>query len=640
MTVSKRKGACPRGTPPPSSLLAHYWSGASTARFAAAVVVILPLLQLLPLLAVGWLVGLAFRDLRRARKHRRPPPYNILPGILKDEAPADEADREGHNRWYHRRRRGQHRRLDAPAALVSDGGRSSGDPLEGATPTPAAVIGRGLPHRLSSITGNATMIRTPSQAKVKERRLSLWSGGSDEGRESRKSRGSGMQGRRSTVGKARDSVCNVSSIVVDETPERPSRPHDRHKHLCSLAAESSQPVATPSGVAVTLAESSAKATAVMTAARMRSVSRGMSCRDLGLAAAAPTAPVEEERPPATLPQKACSRWRGATTSSSSSLVVPIAPDGARALQMPATLERMPTCAKCRPATGWALPPPEMPPGWNTARTKLAAVNAFQGGLRAKTPAPAASEAGGSVSKVVELVRTPLGLGLSLDSQNRVVSIAAGSQAERCGGFDVHDRLLSLDGRPLRRGAFKEQLGAIAMGTKVRIEIASLQGPSAGSGRAPAGGSGARPDAEIVRRALAEHGARVKAEALAEAKVEASEIKAEAASVLANATAQARRTESASQQAREAAQLALGAVASIAASAQRSVVSPTPLGRAAVRRVNSADRRVRPMPDTPYAMTVDLSPGSISVRRPSAPSQDAAASCSDGEDSYDTGVYTV
>ena len=42
--------------------------------------VVLPLLQLLPLLAVGWLVCLAFRDLRRSRKHRRPPPYNILPG--------------------------------------------------------------------------------------------------------------------------------------------------------------------------------------------------------------------------------------------------------------------------------------------------------------------------------------------------------------------------------------------------------------------------------------------------------------------------------------------------------------------------------------------------------------------------------
>ena len=39
----------------------------------------LPLLQLLPLLAVGWLVGLSFRDLRRARKHRKPPPYNLLP---------------------------------------------------------------------------------------------------------------------------------------------------------------------------------------------------------------------------------------------------------------------------------------------------------------------------------------------------------------------------------------------------------------------------------------------------------------------------------------------------------------------------------------------------------------------------------
>ena len=139
--------------------------------------------------------------------------------------------------------------------------------------------------------------------------------------------------------------------------------------------------------------------------------------------------------------------------------------------------------------------------------------------------------------------------------------------------------------------------------------------------------------------VAEHGARVRAEALAEAEAEASEIKAEAANVLADATAQAQRTESAAQQAREAAQLALGAVASIAASAQRyssSSSSPVPLGRAALRRANSADRRVRPMPD---AMTVDLSPGS-SGRRPSAPSQEIAESCSDGEDVYDTGVYTV
>jgi hypothetical protein len=57
----------------------------------------------------------------------------------------------------------------------------------------------------------------------------------------------------------------------------------------------------------------------------------------------------------------------------------------------------------------------------------------------------------------------------------VVSIAPGSQAERCAGFAVHDRLLTLNGQPLRGGAFKEQLGAIAMGAKVEIEIASLRG---------------------------------------------------------------------------------------------------------------------------------------------------------------------
>ena len=147
--------------------------------------------------------------------------------------------------------------------------------------------------------------------------------------------------------------------------------------------------------------------------------------------------------------------------------------------------------------------------------------------------------------------------------------------------------------------------------------------------------GARPSAHTQR-----------AEALAEAEEEASEIKAEAANVLADATAQAQRTESAAQQAREAAQLALGAVASIAASAQRyssSSSSPAPIGRAAVRRANSADRRVRPMPDTPYAMTVGLALGSVpvAVRRPSAPSHDAAEACSDGEGAYDTpGVHRV
>ena len=660
-------------------------------------VVLLPLLQLLPLLAVGWLVGLAFRDLRRARKHRRPPPYNLLPGILKDEAPpADAADRVGHDRWYLRlgfRRRGQHRHPDACAGqmAISDGGGSSGDPPGGATSIPAVVLARGLPHRLSSITGNST----PSQRSggAVERR-SRWSGGSDEGRgratpsalfsrwsgssgdegsESRKSRWGGgapaastRQG--STGGGARDSTrrgstggggCDASSIVVDEAPERPSRSHDRHKHLCSLAsssqliAESSQPAAIPAGMAAALAESSATAMAVTTASRMRSVNRGMSCRDLGLTAEPSlargeglTASVVKEEPPP--PQaapflKKASLWGGMQQRGSTG--------GAPALETPATLAlETPGLRKSATLASFSPPPRDMPPGWVSARTKIAAVSAFQGGLRAKVaapaaPAPAAAEAGGPVPKVVELMRTPLGLGLSLDSQNRVVAIAPGSQAERCGGFAVHDRLLSLNGRSLRGGAFKEQLGAIAVGTKVRIEIASLRGPTAGSGSAPAGGPGAHPDAEIVRRALAEHGARVKAEALAEAKAEASEIKAEAANVLADATAQAQRTESAAQQAREAAQLALGAVASIAASAQRyssSSSSPAPIGRAAVRRANSADRRVRPMPDTPYAMTVGLALGSVpvAVRRPSAPSHDAAEACSDGEDAYDTGVYTV
>ena len=74
----------------------------------------------------------------------------------------------------------------------------------------------------------------------------------------------------------------------------------------------------------------------------------------------------------------------------------------------------------------------------------------------------------------------------------------------------------------------------------------------------------------------------------------------------------------------------------------------------VRRANSADRRVRPITNTPYAMTVDLSPGT--VRRASAQARPhAAAEASDGDESSapsstystlervradDTGVYTV
>ena len=69
------------------------------------------------------------------------------------------------------------------------------------------------------------------------------------------------------------------------------------------------------------------------------------------------------------------------------------------------------------------------------------------------------------------MRTPLGLGLSLDSQHRVVAIAQGSQAARSGSFAVHDQLVALNGQPLGGGvSFEEQLGAIAVGTKITIEI--------------------------------------------------------------------------------------------------------------------------------------------------------------------------
>ena len=77
-----------------------------------------------------------------------------------------------------------------------------------------------------------------------------------------------------------------------------------------------------------------------------------------------------------------------------------------------------------------------------------------------------------VTSVVELVRTPLGLGLSVDSENKVVGMKTGSQAERSGLFALQDRLLSLNGQPLSASSpLGELLGAIALGGKVSIEIA-------------------------------------------------------------------------------------------------------------------------------------------------------------------------
>jgi len=78
-------------------------------------------------------------------------------------------------------------------------------------------------------------------------------------------------------------------------------------------------------------------------------------------------------------------------------------------------------------------------------------------------------------KVVELVRTPLGLGLTVDKQNKVIEITGGSQAERSGCFAVDDQVISLNGKLLSdkySASFEQLLGTFAMGTKVILEISA------------------------------------------------------------------------------------------------------------------------------------------------------------------------
>ena len=93
-----------------------------------------------------------------------------------------------------------------------------------------------------------------------------------------------------------------------------------------------------------------------------------------------------------------------------------------------------------------------------SRTTQAAASAF-------ASAPAAT-------KSVELVRTPMGLGLTVDSQYKVLAIAKDGQAKRSGSIAVGDQLVSINDVPLSGGggSFEEQLGAIAVGTKVRLVI--------------------------------------------------------------------------------------------------------------------------------------------------------------------------
>jgi len=87
----------------------------------------------------------------------------------------------------------------------------------------------------------------------------------------------------------------------------------------------------------------------------------------------------------------------------------------------------------------------------------------------------------AATKSVELVRTPIGLGLTVDSHYKVLAIAKGSQAKRNRGIAVGDQLVSINDVPLSGGgSFDEQLGAIAVGTKVRLVISKPAGRRSGS----------------------------------------------------------------------------------------------------------------------------------------------------------------
>jgi len=87
----------------------------------------------------------------------------------------------------------------------------------------------------------------------------------------------------------------------------------------------------------------------------------------------------------------------------------------------------------------------------------------------------------AATKSVELVRTPIGLGLTVDSHYKVLAIAKGSQAKRNRGIAVGDQLVSINDVPLSGGgSFDEQLGAIAMGAKVRLVISKPAGRRSGS----------------------------------------------------------------------------------------------------------------------------------------------------------------
>ena len=106
------------------------------------------------------------------------------------------------------------------------------------------------------------------------------------------------------------------------------------------------------------------------------------------------------------------------------------------------------------------------------RPMPAPVPVFAGAIVSPPVAQPSQDTQKEVTSIVELVRTPLGLGLSIDGQNKVIGMKPGSQAERSGFFALQDRLISLNGQPLSSSSpLGELLGAISLGGKVSIEIA-------------------------------------------------------------------------------------------------------------------------------------------------------------------------
>jgi len=92
--------------------------------------------------------------------------------------------------------------------------------------------------------------------------------------------------------------------------------------------------------------------------------------------------------------------------------------------------------------------------------------------------------------VVKMVKTPLGLGLTLDPNNRVTALATDSQATRSGTIRLGDQVVSLNGKALSvRLSFAEVLGRLAMGEALEV---GLQRPGAAKAATPDGPSQPTP----------------------------------------------------------------------------------------------------------------------------------------------------